>query len=264
MRPASLLFCLPLIAGWSVPSRAQIGTGRSDVLARSTQAIVVVTSDWNAVEGRLQRYQRGRIHGKWHRVGSPIPIVVGRSGLAWDIGAVAAVRRASDPVKKEGDGRSPAGVFSLGTAFGYSAQSLPGLKPPYLPLTASIECVDDPRSAQYNRIVDRSAFAAPDWHSSEHMRDAGKAYRWGIVVDYNGAAAGEKPIPEGGSCVFLHIWQSSDQGTSGCTAMPQSDLEALLTWLDPARGPLLVQLPKATYQRLAHRWRLPKLVDAQR
>jgi hypothetical protein len=47
--------------------------------------------------------------------------------------------------------------------------------------------------------------------------------------------------------------------------MSQTDLEAVLTWLDPARKPLLVQLPKPTYERLINRWMLPKLINvAQR
>jgi hypothetical protein len=44
--------------------------------------------------------------------------------------------------------------------------------------------------------------------------------------------------------------------------MPQTELEALLAWLDPARKPLLVQLPEPTYQRLVNRWMLPKLTNA--
>jgi L,D-peptidoglycan transpeptidase YkuD (ErfK/YbiS/YcfS/YnhG family) len=133
---------------------------------------------------------------------------------------------------------------------------------PYLNLTPSIECVDDPGSKHYNRIVDRS-LVAPDWNSSEHMRDAGEAYRWGIVIDHNGTVTGgtNAPKPGGGSCVFLHIWHSHDRGTVGCTAMSQTNLETLLTWLDPARQPLLVQMPEPTYERLIDGWMLPKLTD---
>jgi len=96
-------------------------------------------------------------------VGGSISIVVGRNGLGWGIGLIATddaqVRSGSDPVKREGDGKSPAGVFALGTAFGYASDPLQGLKVPYLNLTPSIECVDDPGSKHYNRIVDRSVVA---------------------------------------------------------------------------------------------------------
>jgi hypothetical protein len=43
--------------------------------------------------------------------------------------------------------------------------------------------------------------------------------------------------------------------------MSQTDLETLLTWLDPARKPLLVQLPEPAYERLINRWTLPKLIN---
>jgi L,D-peptidoglycan transpeptidase YkuD (ErfK/YbiS/YcfS/YnhG family) len=269
MKSMSILLCLLGIVGGCVSGRAQAGTLRSDALARSTQMILVTTSDWNAVEGLMRRYERATEHEDWRPVGDPISIVVGRNGLAWGIGVVptddAQVRSASDPVKREGDGRAPAGVFALGTAFGYASEPLQGLKMPYLNLTPSIECVDDPGSKHYNRIVDRSV-VAPDWNSSEHMRNAGESYRWGVVVDHNGTVPGDtnSPEPGGGSCVFLHIWHSHDQGTAGCTAMSQTELETLLTWLDLARQPLLVQLPEPTYGRLINRWTLPKLTNASR
>jgi D-alanyl-D-alanine dipeptidase len=263
MKPLSLLLCVSVAAGGSSLSPAQSDAGKSDALARSIQLVVVTTSGWSVVEGRLQRYERATAHAKWRPVGEPIPIVVGKSGLGWGIGVIATdgsdVRLADEPVKHEGDGRAPAGVFALGTAFGYASQPLPGLKLPYLTLTPSIECVDDVHSQHYNRVLDRSA-VTPDWNSSEHMRDTGESYRWGIVVDHNGTVAGANqvaPVPGGGSCVFLHIWRSRDQGTAGCTAMPQNDLETLLTWLDPQRNPLLLQLPEPAYERLTRRWRLP-------
>jgi len=222
---------------------------------------VVATPDWNTVEGHLQRFERASVHAKWHSVGAPIAIVVGRNGLGWGVGVASdgpEVRAKSDPVKKEGDIRSPAGVFALGTAFGYAAQPLDGLKLPYLQLTPTIECVDDPKSSHYNRIVNR-ADVTPDWKSSEHMRDAGEAYVWGVVVDHNATVPGaSQPVPGSGSCVFLHIWSGDGRGTTGCTAMAEPNLETLMKWLDPARKPLLVQLPQPVYARLQKAWKLPR------
>jgi D-alanyl-D-alanine dipeptidase len=248
----SFLLCLLLVAD----TRA----AEPDPFAQSTQMIVVTTSDWKAVDGRLVRYERTTPHELWRTVGEPIPIVVGKNGLGWGIGVIATdaprVRAASDPVKKEGDGKAPAGVFALGTAFGYAPQALRGSKMPYLNLTPSTECVDDTSSKYYNRVVDRSAVAA-DWNSSEKMRSV-DLYRWGIVVGHNSMVT---PAPGGGSCVFLHIWRGAGQGTAGCTAMPQIELETLLTWLDPMHKPLLIQLPEPEYRRLMHRWKLPALAN---
>jgi D-alanyl-D-alanine dipeptidase len=237
-----------------------------DAFASSTQMIIVTTPGWDAVDGRMQRYQRSSAHKAWEPVGDSSAIVVGKRGMGWGAGVMAAAnegRSAADPVKQEGDGKSPAGVFRLGTAFGDAPEGLSGSKMKYMELTPSIECVDDVGSRYYNRLVDRSTVAAVDWKSSEHMRDTGEAYRWGIVVDHNGIAGPESkaPVRGGGSCIFLHLWQGAGHGTAGCTAMAPSEMEVLLRWLDPKRSPLLVQLTVGEYARVMKEWKLPAVVN---
>jgi hypothetical protein len=230
--------------------------GQPAALHSSSQLLVVTTSDWNGIPGTIQRYQRDNPGGKWHPVGSPIAVVVGKSGLAWGAGVVPfqwlKAPGAEDPIKKEGDGKAPAGIFRLSTSFGYAPLQEGDWKMPYLRLTDSVECVDDPASEFYNRISDRSR-VRPDWKSSEHMLRNDELYRWGIVVDHNSSP----PRAGDGSCIFLHIWRGQGQGTVGCTAMPRDHLESLLAWLDPAKKPLLVQLPIAEYKRLRHKLNLP-------
>jgi hypothetical protein len=259
MRRLLFYLSLPTVLGALI---LPVQAAEPKALATSTQIIVVATPDWNAQEGHLQRYERPAPHKKWQPVGEPISVVVGKNGLGWGTGIIATddpkIRTASDPVKKEGDGRAPAGAFALGTAFGYATQMLSGSKMPYLNLSPSVECVDDTNSKYYNRVVDRASTTA-DWNSSEHMLRSDELYRWGIIVGHNGIVAGtaDRPAPGSGSCIFLHIWRGPGQPTVGCTAMPQAQLETLLTWLDPARHPLLVQLPAAQYQLLEKRWKLP-------
>ena len=223
-------------------------------LNASTQVLVVTTSDWSAVEGRLQRFERADAHKKWKTVGEPVTVVVGKNGLGWGAGVVAADPQSGDPIKKEGDGKAPAGIFRLSTAFGYAPQEQSGWTMPYVSLTPAVECVDDTSSKFYNRILDRGS-VNPDWNSSEQMRRSDELYRWGIVVDHNA-----DPIkPGGGSCIFMHIWRGPGQGTVGCTAMPQEKLEAVLAWLDPKRNPMLVQLPAAEYKKMKRKWKLPEM-----
>src|SRR6185369_10946688 len=135
------------------------------LLRNSQQAIVVTTPSWNSVDGTLSRFEK--VNGKWQIVENSWPVVVGKSGLGWD--GAGSRRSGVGPVKKEGDGRSPAGVFPITELFGFADQMI-GAKLPYRQLTDSIECVDDVKSAQYNKIVDRSKIAAPDWNSSEKMK----------------------------------------------------------------------------------------------
>jgi len=249
------LFLLCLLVGLAAPLRIHAGTPAP--LAGSRQMVVVTTPGWNDVAGTLQKYERANPRGKWTAVGKPFAVVVGKNGLGWGTGIApvpSQAQDASDPVKKEGDGKAPAGVFKLRTAFGYAPERLPGSRMPYVSLTPSVECVDDTHSTFYNRVLDRGTVAA-DWNSSEHMLRTDELYRWGVVVDHNS----DPPAPGAGSCIFLHIWRGPGQGTVGCTAMPREQIESLLGWLDPEQAPLLVQLPAEQYKRLRSRWKLPRL-----
>src|SRR5439155_6527622 len=160
------------IVAFCFVSAASARSSKQDALGPSTQILVVTTSDWNGVEGVLQRYERSQTKEKWKAVGAQMQVVVGKNGLGWGAGVPptndAALRDVQDPVKKEGDGKAPAGIFHVSTAFGYAAQQPAGWRMPYLNLTQSVECVDDTESKSYNRVVDNTKIS-PDWNSSEHM-----------------------------------------------------------------------------------------------
>ncbi len=221
------------------------------VLEAARQLLVVTTTDWDAVAGELRRYQRASADGTWQAVGVPVGIVVGKSGTAWD----PAVRPSiPGPTKREGDGRSPAGAFALGTAFGLAPPAEASwLRLPYVQEVATLECVDDAASTHYNRLVDRAAVASVDWKSSEKMAEVGEAYRWGVVVEYNTGT----PVPGLGSCIFLHVSPTPGAGTAGCTAMAAPALDDVLRWLDPRQSPVLVQMPTAAMAPLIGPWKLP-------
>ena len=222
-----------------------------DPLKGSRQALLVLTDGWDAVDGTMHRFERSSADGPWQPVGPAVPVVVGRSGLAWGRG-VASVQRPG-PVKREGDGKSPAGVFRLSTAFGQAQDKPSGWQFPYRYLANEVECVDDVQSASYNRLTTRRSAARADWSSSEKMWQE-PLYKWGVVVDHN---TSPQVQPAGGSCIFLHIWRGPGRGTAGCTAMEESALTATIAWLAPNLAPLLVQLPRTEYERLKSAWRLP-------
>ena len=234
---------------------AQAAHGKTQApLARARQLVVVTTRGWDEVPGLLRRFERKGAKGVWTQVGKDVPVAVGRNGLGWGAGLVETSTEAG-PQKKEGDGKAPAGLFALGSAFGFApTQEAAWLRFPYIQLTPSVECVDDTASRNYNLIVDRLAAGGVDWNSSEHMR-AVEGYRWGMVVRHNAAPT----VAGRGSCIFLHVWAGPGKGTAGCTALEEGSLTELLRWLDPKNGPLLVQLPEADYARLRAAWRLPAL-----
>ena len=215
------------------------------------QLILVVAPDWNTSHATLRTYTRDA--DAWQPVSAAIPVVIGRAGAAWGIGLHPAQRGLQ---KKEGDGRSPAGVFALGHAFGYAPTASTAL--PYDAMDADDWCIDVDGSPLYNRIVNaRTVGADAVAGSSEPMRldlhaDGDARYRLGFVIEHN---------PRGhagaGSCIFAHLWRSADSTTAGCTAMTEPAMRDLLAWLRADRHPVFVLLPESEYIRLRAAWALP-------
>ncbi len=237
----------------------------SAIPSASTQLVLVTTPSWNATDGTLRTFERdARGSGGarlWREVGAPTATVVGRSGLGWGRGLHAPEAGVQ---KREGDGRAPAGAFSLSAAFGYAAGEPTGL--PYVQATPSLMCVDDAASAFYTLVVDADA-VAPDWTSREQMRRADSLYSLGVVVAHNGpgitddlvgGASGATPEAGAGSCIFLHVWRGPGSSTAGCTAMPSASLQRVMGWLDARQRPVLVQLPEPEAERLRAVWGLPE------
>jgi D-alanyl-D-alanine dipeptidase len=157
------------------------------------------------------------------------------------------------PHKIEGDKKAPAGVFNLLFSFGYQ-HSAPATRLPYRPISPETVTVDDPRSRYYNQMLETTGVRHPDWRSAEKMRLTDDRYKWGIFVGHN-----LPPVPGAGSAIFLHVWKNSATTTVGCTAMPEKALVDLLHWLDPAKHPLLIQLPSPVYHQLEKAEKLPHL-----
>lgn len=240
----ALALALLVACGGTAPSPAP------PLLADAPQLLLGTSAGWDATSVTLQRYERRG--GGWVAVGEPVPAVLGRSGAAWGRGlhgAGAPADRAG-PVKREGDGRSPAGAFRILRAFGYDDAAF---AVPYQKVDESWRCVDDGASAHYNDVLDADG-VTPDWTSAEEMRRPDALYRWVVEIDHN-AASGDGAVPGGGSCIFLHVWGGPDDTTAGCTAMAEPDLTALLAWLRP--GAVYVLLPEPERAALAAAWGLP-------
>ena len=194
------------------------------------QLIVVTTQDWSTPNGTLQRYEKK--DKVWYTVGNAIEIKQGRNGLGWGIG-LHDIPKGAQHIKKEGDGKAPAGIFSLKQAFGYFPFEV---EYPYAVYKSTDHCVDDINSKLYNKIVDSTKIKS-DYKSKEHMKFPKDYYKYGIVVNHNhideaGAVKGA------GSCIFIHIKKVP---TAGCTVMNESEMKEIIQWLDADKDPLLVQ-----------------------
>ncbi len=194
-------------------------------LAISTQMVLIITKSWKDSTGILSGYERDKLGEKWKQAGFSFPVSVGRRGLAWGRGLHGSIL-GDGPVKHEGDGKAPAGAFQLKGTFGYaSSDSVNWLNMPYTPVDSCIECVDDTNSRYYNTIVDDRKVADKDWNSSEIMRLSDNEYEWGIFIGHNSMPR----LKDGGSCIFMHIWEGKGIPTSGCTAMKKENLIKYIT-----------------------------------
>lgn len=247
-----LFLLLILLMSTNLASLAQVKTPEKKVeykYADSLQVIVVTTKDWKAVQGKARLFERDSIKSAWKAVGDSFPVVVGKNGLAWS--NEANMKAETQPHKKEGDGKAPAGILMLTSAFGTKDEKI---KLPFTKLVDSTECIDDVKSTHYNKIVDKFQVGNYDWKSSEKMLAVGAQYELGVFVAHN-----SDNVKGDGSCIFLHIWKDANSGTAGCTAMERNNIEMIFSWINNEKKPFLIQLPQEIYKQYQKSWKLPNL-----
>jgi D-alanyl-D-alanine dipeptidase len=246
--------CIFTLSYWFILLFASLNfsqVSNSPIPADSRQMILVLTDSASATKGFLYRFEKR--NESWELINKKIPIVLGRNGLAWGRG-LHQIDSTLLPIKIEGDGKSPAGVFTLSYAFGYAASTeMKGLKINYMEIRAMRECIDDVKSEYYNQLVNNNEVDSIDWHSSEKMYFADIYYEHGVIVDQN-----IDPIIKGaGSCIFLHNWATPDETSAGCTEMAPEKMKETIEWLDSFAEPILVQIPIQIYRCYQESWQLP-------
>lgn len=218
----------------SICARAEDATCPA-ALKGARQLVVVTTANIAAVRARLQRFERSRDDDVWRVVDKAQPAVVGSGGLAWSY-PFRAFAREGEPIKVEGDKRTPAGVYKIGRSFGFAPSSRTG----HLILKAGETiCVDDPASPAYNTIASRATIGPATRGEDMHAVDL---YRRGLVIDYPTDAA-----HRAGSCIFIHVWRAPGRGTAGCVALPEAGVAALQEFARD--GAAIAILPLKAFER---------------
>lgn len=219
------------------------------------QIVLVLADSWQGIDGKLYRLEK--LGKSWQILDAPIQVVIGKGGIAWANKALQE-KYSNGPLKKEGDNKTPAGIFNLVYAMGYQAETDKNSAFNYRKIEATSLCIDDPESTFYTQIVD-SRYArinSQQWKSSETLKRQDSLYKWLIVVDYNMS----KPIPGAGSCIFMHVWRNKHAGTAGCVAMSEQHIVNLIQWLDSKKSPKLIILPKNLYASYRQELGLPDLM----
>jgi zinc D-Ala-D-Ala dipeptidase len=184
-------------------------------IEESEQLIFATNADSSSFHVTIHTLEKK--NGLWHVAFPAFGGSIGEKGFA-PIGQ-----------KREGDGKTPSGIFPLGVSFGYDASV--ATKMPYRQATEDDFWVDDVNSEEYNTWVKGEPHAA----SWERMKREDDLYKYGVVIEYNA-----KPIVRGkGSAIFLHVWKPW-KSTSGCVSMSEEMVLKILGWLDPDKKPLVI------------------------
>jgi L,D-peptidoglycan transpeptidase YkuD (ErfK/YbiS/YcfS/YnhG family) len=157
--------------------------------------------------------------GKWKIVLESFNGVIGKNGFA------------KPEEKREGDGKTPSGIFALNMTFGYN-ESIQ-TKMPYRQSLTNDLWIDDVNAGDYNRWVKKEDTRALSY---EKMKRDDNLYKYGIIIEYN-----TSPVIKGhGSAIFLHVWRGDNTATAGCVAVSEEDIIRILDWLDPKAKPLII------------------------
>ncbi|MFK7910305.1 MAG: L,D-transpeptidase [Akkermansiaceae bacterium] len=227
----------------------------AEIPRNCSQVVVGVASGWNSSHVTLSIYQKsGR---SWKRVGESWKARLGRNGLAWGYGLHPRINSKA-PIKREGDGRAPAGIFKLGGAYGYAAAIRRHPKLPYRKITPKDLWIEDRTSPYYNRHLILDHTPKTTWEKKGQMRQNDHAHSLKLYIGHNDSILGGKPVSGRGSAIFFHIWRGGgSKATAGCTTMHETKLKQLIFTIDPTKNPVYVLLPHAEYNQLRNSWRLP-------
>ena len=196
------------------------------------QIILVVAQDFSSSRATLECYEDGK------KVFDTLEVNLGKNGLGWGLGQGELQQNPTDPLKKEGDNKAPAGIFTLSNIFGYEKTN--NFQLAYLYASETLICVDDTDSPLYNTIVQMPQIAPK---SFEKIKRQDHQYELGIVVGHN-----VQGVKGRGSCIFLHVEKAHEAPTAGCTSMPLKQIKNIASWLDKSKKPLLIQIPKSSSQ----------------
>jgi len=222
-----------------------------EIPAASSQCIVGIADGWNSTTATLRFYQKSG--GQWKQEGEAWQARLGKKGLIWGSGIHPAQKGVE--LKKEGDMRSPAGVFTIGGVWGNDDQIRKHPKLFYRKVTSRDLWVEDPASSQYNRNVILDHEPTTPWEKKQQMKQTDAAHALKLFIAHN---APPKVVPNAGSSIFFHIWRGGgSKTTAGCTTMDEAKLRALIARIDPTRKPLYILLPKAEYEKQRPIWKLP-------
>ena len=213
----SLSACIFVQAASSLDPGAFLAA-QENKIGQSSQVLLVTDNSFLFFTER-KVYALEKRANIWERAFAPLTAVIGKNGFA------------TPGEKREGDGKTPSGIYPLKMTFGYDKSIK--TKMPYRQALADDLWIDDANADDYNRWVKKEATHAKSY---EKMRRDDNLYKYGIVIEYN-----TSPVIKGyGSAIFLHVWAGRNKATEGCIAVSEENLLHILEWLNPEAKPIII------------------------
>lgn len=170
-----------------------------------SQALITLAGSSTLDTGELNVYTKGD-DGAWKTVYAGVRAKYGMNGLYKE---------------KEGDSKTPVGVFKLNTPFGI-ADSVDGFPDNYIKVDSDMYWNGDSASDRYNKLVNAKEYTAFDRSASEHLINYSGYYDYCIDTGYN-----YEGTPYRGSAIFLHC-VVNDEHTHGCIAIPKEYMTEIM------------------------------------
>ena len=126
---------------------------------------------------------------------------------------------------KEGDLKTPLGLFGFNKAFGIEDD--PGSIMEYTKVNDTHYWDADSKSDRYNQLVSTDDYTDFDKEESEHIVDYPNAYKYILNTTYN-----DKGVPYKGSAIFLHCYREERTYTGGCISIPEDKMAYVMTKVD--------------------------------
>ena len=181
-----------------------------DAAATADQMLIVAAFDETATDAWISLHEKQK-DGTWKMVMTS-PGFIGKNGLG---------------KTKEGDAKTPTGVFHFNRAFGIADD--PGCQMEYTKVDENYYWSGDAREGKhFNELVNIKDVPDLDTENSEHIADFDYAYQYVLNMGYNAECEEEK-----GFAFFLHCFRVNRTYTGGCVGVPENIMKFVMQHVKP-------------------------------
>ena len=241
MKASLIIFSLLLIYTISLAPESfddlGLDVSKFIIANKTNQIILVIPANYSTTSAKFYFYIK-KEGDKWTK-NKEIDAYIGYGGLGKE---------------KEGDLKSPVGIYQFDTYFGI--YNNPGTELPYLKINSSYYWDGDSNSDRYNQLVNNETYTNFNVTNSEHLIDFNPGYEYALNINYN-----KECIKGKGSSIFLHCF-TKNTFTHGCIAIKRKYLRDLYQVLNKDCYIIIDTKENMTkyYQEESHSYRYSYLI----